>query len=303
MRRRRPFEFIIYIQILVCTDLIQILVNNNFMEREMLVTLMEKEKVTYRQLCELYQRCKRSLNELNEFHHPAELVNTRDMETFRRLAQLKTVARDTQKLLERVVKLEEKIECLSKAFLATIANKNSTPPLLCDRKLLPSQRNPPQKKKDKDRGHQCMTVANKAGVTPDKGHLLGQSSSSSSSTSSEDKEGCVGNSRKAKEVTWSVADNSTGAITGNETGTDSYEKVCKLIPELLDKFEEFHQSFSRASASSSGGGTIHPATSADVLKVMDGHLKLLESLDARLGNQGGSVPRDKSKWNGENTVR
>lgn len=68
--------------------------------------------------------------------------------------------------------------------------------------------------------------------------------------------------------------------------SDSQVKLSKLIPELLSKFEEFHHSFSRACDHDKH---IEPSTAAEILKVMDGHLKLLECLEARLRSQGKQI--------------
>lgn len=245
---------------------------------EAMEQLFRTDNVTYQQLAKLYRQCKDALDEFYEvFQRKSE--DSKDLDTFLSLTELKEISKEIQALSNRVIELEGKIESVSRMFATRAKTEHIA---YSDRKLLPQEK---------------MLLE---GGQVKRGRLLGGGGSRGRSKSKKKT-----NALKTKEVTCSnnsepVDDNGgvepinlgrqecEGSVRstcpGEDNATDSYEKVYKLIPELLAKFEEFHRSFVEACDSEKN---IESTTAADILKAMDDHLKLLERLERRLSDKRG----------------
>lgn len=279
-------------------------------KEQQLSSLIDKDSVAYKQLDKLYGRCKASLDEFyHEFQTKTEEMNNRDLDSFQNLTNLQTISKEIQALSSRVIELEGKIDSVSKC------DKSPKPTAaFLDRKLLPCEVN---------RGL-IKPVAGGSGGYVAKGFpalrtdkLLGGNAEAVPKEHSKHRKARKEVSRSKGGGHRSSADLSPVPLREEETDSRvsatrrndhqpevgatthqnqnhqpsnkapaPYEKVYKLIPELLSKFEEFHQSFGEACDS---GKQIEPAAATDILKVIDEHLKLLESLEMRL-----SGCRDKS---------
>lgn len=249
--------------------------------------LIEKEHVTYQQLESMYNQCKASLDEFNAiFHHKKELVNSKDMETFLNLKHLQNISKDIQSLSNRVIQLEKKIECFSKTVLkGGNQNNNNSSPAPNDRKKLPGQSHSQggdERPRAREKSSSMSTGTPLIIPETIDRELTLRGGSETPPPQPLPRRGAVSgySRRKEKGVTWSSDKRNGGkSQTTPAIECDSYDKVSKLIPELLDKFEEFHRCFSRALKSEQ---TIDLSTAANILKVMDGQRKLLEKLEVRL---------------------
>lgn len=251
---------------------------------ECLDKLIQKEQVTYQRLEAMYNKCKASLDELEKvFQDKRDLSNSKDMEM---VLNLQTISNDIQSLSQRIVKLERKIENVSRTMLkggnerdADNPARQSPSPCPTDRKLLPNQR------KEKS---PSLTISSVSSGTP---LIIPESSCQSGGSSSN----CP--SKKTKEVSWSEQsarrqrkreDKRKSPVRQKRGKEDekrttppvlekeSYEKVSKLIPELLTKFQEFHQSLNRDPK------RIEGETAVNILRVM----RILEGLETRLARAG-----------------
>lgn len=242
----------------------------------------------------LYRQCQGSLT---DFYQGFQLqaMNKKDEEEFQNLSQLDTISKNIQKLSTRLVHLEDKIESVSKSLVKCDKSKYKSGDY-SDRELHPVQKR--KSKNTRSRAGNGVTHGTPC-IIPETTASIGPFCSRSPEKKTDGNSKPETNSRKSeKAVRGSTGHHQREHIIPVEfegsvhsqnphrrpsqaqnNGTNSYEKVYKLIPELLSKFEEFHQSFSEACET---GQQIEPATAADILKVMDGHLKLLESLEMRL---------------------
>lgn len=306
------------------------------MQRTNLEELIHQEETTYTELEALYNKCKGSLEEFNRiFQTKSEALNKRELESLKSLNQLSGLSKDIQGLSQRVILLEDKIDCVAKT-IRTSQDRTVEAKLLPgqkktdgdDKKLMPGCSN---SRRNATRSPTCSALtrqpsprsySQKASVVSGGGgpKLLGGEAENKTLQATAVTET---NPSKTKEVSWSKeaarttipgksshspalpvkrvekskicrkATTPTPAAPHSSAGAarpdplavncsampDSFDKVYKQIPELLSKFEEFHRSFSRAC---DAGQQIEPDTADDILKVMDGHLRLLENLECRL---------------------
>lgn len=244
----------------------------------------------------LYRQCQGSLT---DFYQGFQLqaMNKKDEEELQNLSQLDTISKNIQKLSTRLVHLEDKIESVSKSLVKCDKSKYKSGDY-SDRTLLPVQKRKSKNTRSRagnsvTHGTPCIIPETTASMdpfcsrSPENKLFDGNSKPETNARKSEKAvRGSTGHHHHREHIIPVEFEGSVHSQNPNRrpsqsqnNGTDSYEKVCKLIPELLSKFEEFHQSFSEACET---GQQIDPATAADILKVMDGHLKLLESLEVRL---------------------
>lgn len=251
--------------------------------------LIQKEEVTYQQLEAMYRKCQASLDEFEEiFQEKRDCMNRKDEE----MLHLQSISKDIRSLSQRVVKLERKIENVSRTILKGGKERDgdSDSPCPTDRKLLPSQRkNGVVAFTSRKENSPNLTISSVSTGTP---FMIPESGAMASGSQSG---GCSSScpSKKTKDVTWSEKsgqkrrksketrkspvwpeeEDEKRMTTMPVLEKESYEKVSKLIPELLTKFEEFHhQSLNR------GPKEIEEATAANILKVM----RMLEGLEMRL---------------------